>query len=119
MLQFTVELSPKQLRTALQIHNLHKPGESSFDFQTLLHTYYAVPDIASVAVKGLRDAKGQKATYDQVLGCDEGLAVVSPLRKHLLEAIASAFRSHRLTMTNPENSTLLKISSLRAGSWTN
>ena len=60
-LQYTVELGPDQLRTALQIQNMHKAGESTFDFQTLLHTYYAVPDIASVSVKGLRDAKGKAA----------------------------------------------------------
>ena len=65
-LQYTVELSADKLRTALQIKNTHKPGQSAFEFQTLLHTYYAVKDIASVSVKGLRDTKGQQAMYSKV-----------------------------------------------------
>ena len=65
-LQYTVELGAAKLRTALQIENTHKPGQSAFEFQTLLHTYYAVKDIASVSVKGLRDTKGQQAMYSKV-----------------------------------------------------
>mmetsp|Transcript_96773 Transcript_96773/g.230311 ORF Transcript_96773/g.230311 Transcript_96773/m.230311 type:complete len:303 (+) Transcript_96773:1-909(+) len=49
-LEFTVSLTAASLKMTLKIKN---SGDAGFRFQTLLHTYFRIPDIASVAVRGL------------------------------------------------------------------
>ncbi|CAG9955228.1 unnamed protein product [Clonostachys rosea f. rosea IK726] len=52
-LLYSVTLEPKNLVTTLVISN---DGETSFEFQTLLHTYFKVNNIEDVQVTGLEDA---------------------------------------------------------------
>ncbi|KAL4796750.1 class II aldolase/adducin N-terminal [Aspergillus venezuelensis] len=49
-LVYSVTLSPEGLGTSLQVRN---QGEQSFEFQVLLHTYFAVEDISKIHVKNL------------------------------------------------------------------
>ncbi|THY61912.1 galactose mutarotase-like protein [Aureobasidium pullulans] len=49
-LQYSVTLSKDGLQTMLNVRN---EGDKPFDFQTLFHTYFAVPDISKVKVTGL------------------------------------------------------------------
>lgn len=53
-LEFTVVLSAVSLRMSLTSRNT---GDSPFNFQSLLHTYFAVPSIGDVAVRGLAGRK--------------------------------------------------------------
>jgi len=52
-LEYAIRLSGDSLQTALTIHNPHLV---EWSFQTLLHTYLRVPDIASTSVAGLQGA---------------------------------------------------------------
>ncbi|KAG0326826.1 hypothetical protein BGZ99_008928 [Dissophora globulifera] len=47
---YTVKLSAESIETHLKIHNV---GDKSFDFNTLLHTYFLIPDVHKVRVIGL------------------------------------------------------------------
>lgn len=47
---FSVSLGSDTLETSLSITN---PGNVAWDFQTLLHTYFYIPDVNKVAVTGL------------------------------------------------------------------
>ncbi|KAK7208057.1 galactose mutarotase-like domain-containing protein [Myxozyma melibiosi] len=47
---YTVSLGEDTLETSLSISN---PGDVAWDFQTLLHTYFYIPDVDKVAVTGL------------------------------------------------------------------
>ncbi|KAL5333568.1 class II aldolase/adducin N-terminal [Aspergillus crustosus] len=49
-LVYSVTLSTEGLGTSLQVRN---QGEESFEFQVLLHTYFAVEDITKIRVKNL------------------------------------------------------------------
>ncbi|KAL4946642.1 hypothetical protein BDV06DRAFT_208548 [Aspergillus oleicola] len=49
-LVYSVTLSPEGLGTSLQVRN---QGEQSFEFQVLLHTYFAIEDISKIQVKNL------------------------------------------------------------------
>ncbi|KAL4960426.1 class II aldolase/adducin N-terminal [Aspergillus stella-maris] len=49
-LVYSVTLSPEGLGTSLQVRN---QGEQSFEFQVLLHTYFAIDDISKIHVKNL------------------------------------------------------------------
>lgn len=49
-LEFEVTLTEGSLQMALRITNT---GDASFSFHTLLHTYFAIPDIAETYVQGL------------------------------------------------------------------
>jgi len=53
-LLYSVTLEPESLTTALVITN---DGDVPFEFQTLLHTYFRVQDIANVQVTGLEDSE--------------------------------------------------------------
>ncbi|KAI9371008.1 galactose mutarotase-like domain-containing protein [Aspergillus egyptiacus] len=50
-LVYSVTLSRESLATSLQVQN---QGKENFEFQVLLHTYFAVEDISTVRVKGLQ-----------------------------------------------------------------
>jgi len=50
-LELHVTLFDSKLRTILRVVNT---GETAFEFQALQHTYYAITDVARVAVRGLR-----------------------------------------------------------------
>ncbi|KAL4815423.1 class II aldolase/adducin N-terminal [Aspergillus spinulosporus] len=50
-LVYSVTLSPEGLGTSLQVRN---QGEKSFEFQVLLHTYFAIEDISQTHVKNLQ-----------------------------------------------------------------
>ncbi|KAF9349280.1 hypothetical protein BGX26_012389 [Mortierella sp. AD094] len=47
---YTVKLTADTVETHLKIHNI---GEKAFDFNTLLHTYFSIPDESKVRVVGL------------------------------------------------------------------
>ncbi|CAO3688124.1 unnamed protein product [Umbelopsis ramanniana] len=49
-LNYTVALTEKTLRTTLVVKN---EDEDTFEFKTLLHTYFKISDISKVAVNGL------------------------------------------------------------------
>ncbi|KAB8346289.1 hypothetical protein FH972_023333 [Carpinus fangiana] len=50
-LQYSVTLSPGgELRTMLNVRNT---GDSAWEFQTLLHTYFRIPSISTTAITGL------------------------------------------------------------------
>ncbi|KAI9359695.1 galactose mutarotase-like domain-containing protein [Pilaira anomala] len=49
-LTYTVSLTEKSLKTAF---NLKNEDEDTFEFNTLLHTYFRVPDVTQSQVKGL------------------------------------------------------------------
>eukprot|EP00118_Oscarella_pearsei_P006886 m.32227 g.32227 ORF g.32227 m.32227 type:complete len:274 (+) comp31606_c1_seq1:445-1266(+) len=51
---YTVIVGDKQLETNLDIKNI---GTDLFDFTTLLHTYFRVPDVTKSAVDGLKGCK--------------------------------------------------------------
>ncbi|KAF7543823.1 hypothetical protein G7Z17_g10421 [Cylindrodendrum hubeiense] len=51
---YSVSLDPESLSTSLVVTN---DGDVSFDFQTLLHTYFKVNDISSIEVSGLEDSE--------------------------------------------------------------
>ncbi|ORZ02656.1 galactose mutarotase-like domain-containing protein [Syncephalastrum racemosum] len=53
-LTYTVTLTAKSLKTVLVVKN---EDEDTFEFNTLLHTYFRIPDISKVAVEGLTDRK--------------------------------------------------------------
>lgn len=53
-LEFRVELTAVSLRMSLSAKNT---GEALFSFQSLLHTYFAVPSIGDVEVRGLAGRK--------------------------------------------------------------
>ncbi|KAL3436895.1 class II aldolase/adducin N-terminal [Aspergillus tetrazonus] len=50
-LVYSVTLSPEGLGTSLQVQN---QGEKNFEFQVLLHTYFAIDDISQIHVKNLQ-----------------------------------------------------------------
>uniref|UniRef100_A0A7S2WLW6 glucose-6-phosphate 1-epimerase n=1 Tax=Rhizochromulina marina TaxID=1034831 RepID=A0A7S2WLW6_9STRA len=52
-LEYAIRLSSDSLQTALTIHNPHLV---EWSFQTLLHSYLRVPDIATTSVSGLKGA---------------------------------------------------------------
>ncbi|KAF9103626.1 hypothetical protein BGX27_010495 [Mortierella sp. AM989] len=47
---YTVKLTADTVETHLKVHNV---GEKAFDFNTLLHTYFSIPDESKVRVIGL------------------------------------------------------------------
>ncbi|KAF9932692.1 hypothetical protein FBU30_007534 [Linnemannia zychae] len=49
-LVYTVKLTADTIETQLRVHNV---GDKSFDFNTLLHTYFLIPDVSKVKVVGL------------------------------------------------------------------
>ncbi|KAG0372114.1 hypothetical protein BGX24_000725 [Mortierella sp. AD032] len=49
-LVYTVKLTAETIETQLRVHNI---GDKSFDFNTLLHTYFLIPDASKVKVVGL------------------------------------------------------------------
>ncbi|KAF9194178.1 hypothetical protein BGZ51_000759 [Haplosporangium sp. Z 767] len=49
-LVYTVTLAADTLETKLRVQNV---GDKAFDFNTLMHTYFLVPDVATVKVHGL------------------------------------------------------------------
>ncbi|KAF9099335.1 hypothetical protein BGX29_007164 [Mortierella sp. GBA35] len=49
-LVYTVKLAAETIETQLRVHNV---GDKSFDFNTLLHTYFLIPDASKVKVIGL------------------------------------------------------------------
>ncbi|KAF9578021.1 hypothetical protein BGW38_006411 [Lunasporangiospora selenospora] len=49
-LTYTVKLTADRLETYLRVHNV---GDQAFDFNTLLHTYFLIPDASKVRVVGL------------------------------------------------------------------
>ncbi|KAF8962382.1 hypothetical protein BGZ46_001175 [Entomortierella lignicola] len=49
-LTYTVKLTADTVETHLKIHNI---GDKAFDFNTLLHTYFSIPDESKVRVIGL------------------------------------------------------------------
>ncbi|CAG8555569.1 11737_t:CDS:2 [Racocetra fulgida] len=49
---FIVTLTANTLKNTFQVTN---NGTEPFDFNALLHTYYSVPDISKVSIKGLND----------------------------------------------------------------
>ncbi|KAF9406138.1 hypothetical protein BGZ94_003229 [Podila epigama] len=49
-LVFTVKLTADNIETGLRVHNI---GDRAFDFNTLLHTYFLIPDATTVKVIGL------------------------------------------------------------------
>ncbi|KAH6885845.1 galactose mutarotase-like domain-containing protein [Thelonectria olida] len=51
---YSVSLDPESLGTSIVITN---EGDESFEFQTLLHTYFKINDVASVEVSGLEDSE--------------------------------------------------------------
>ncbi|KAF7726085.1 hypothetical protein EC973_009059 [Apophysomyces ossiformis] len=60
-LTYTVTLTAKSLKTVLVLKN---EDEDTFEFNTLLHTYFKVPDIANVSVEGLTS----RTYHDKVQG---------------------------------------------------
>ncbi|KAG0169698.1 hypothetical protein DFQ28_007046 [Apophysomyces sp. BC1034] len=60
-LTYTVTLTAKSLKTVLVLKN---EDEDTFEFNTLLHTYFKVPDIAKVSVDGLTS----RTYHDKVQG---------------------------------------------------
>ncbi|PTD12071.1 Glucose-6-phosphate 1-epimerase, partial [Fusarium culmorum] len=50
---YSVSLDSESLNTSIVITN---DGDAAFDFQTLLHTYFKISDIASTEVTGLEDS---------------------------------------------------------------
>lgn len=62
VLQYTVTLTPNELKSELKVHYLD--GEGEMPFHALLHTYFLVPDSTKASVQGL------KGMYyiDKVLG---------------------------------------------------
>lgn len=72
-LHYVVTLAAHQLVCDIHVKNT---GSENFQFQTLLHNYIAVPDIANVAIHGI-DA-GVHYT-DKVLRGQEGTAPGGPL----------------------------------------
>ncbi|KAG0050088.1 hypothetical protein BGZ83_005140 [Gryganskiella cystojenkinii] len=52
-LVYTVKLSADTIETQLRVHNI---GDKAFDFNTLLHTYFLIPDASKVKVIGLSGA---------------------------------------------------------------
>ncbi|KAH0408990.1 galactose mutarotase-like protein, partial [Aureobasidium melanogenum] len=63
-LQYSVTLSKDGLQTMLNVRN---QGDKPFDFQTLFHTYFAIPDISKVKVTGLSGVK----YIDKILNATE------------------------------------------------
>ncbi|KAK8136854.1 galactose mutarotase-like domain-containing protein [Apiospora sp. TS-2023a] len=61
---YSVTLTPDALRTGIVITN---DGDQSFEFQTLLHTYFRIGDITKVSVSGLEES----AYIDKVDGAKE------------------------------------------------
>jgi len=55
-LEYTVRLDARTLRTQLTVINRHDGGDANatFAFNTALHTYFAVTNIAGVRVTGLK-----------------------------------------------------------------
>ncbi|CAM9706927.1 unnamed protein product [Ascophyllum nodosum] len=51
-LRYEVDLSADALAVTLHVTN---PGESSFDFKALLHTYLSVPEISEVKIEGFHN----------------------------------------------------------------
>ncbi|KAF9930532.1 hypothetical protein BGZ65_005295 [Modicella reniformis] len=49
-LVYTVKLAANTIETHLRVHNV---GDKPFDFNTLLHTYFMIPDASKVRVIGL------------------------------------------------------------------
>ncbi|KAF9331478.1 hypothetical protein BG006_005677 [Podila minutissima] len=49
-LVYTVSLTADNIETGLRVHNI---GDRAFDFNTLLHTYFLIPDASAVKVVGL------------------------------------------------------------------
>ncbi|KAF9438501.1 hypothetical protein BGZ76_007484 [Entomortierella beljakovae] len=49
-LVYTVKLTVDKIETQLKVHNI---GDKAFDFNTLLHTYFSIPDESKVRVIGL------------------------------------------------------------------
>ncbi|KAG0358553.1 hypothetical protein BG005_002172 [Podila minutissima] len=49
-LVYTVSLTANNIETGLRVHNI---GDRAFDFNTLLHTYFLIPDASAVKVIGL------------------------------------------------------------------
>ncbi|KAF4953852.1 hypothetical protein FGADI_5644 [Fusarium gaditjirri] len=50
---YSVSLDPESLNTTIVVTN---DGDTAFDFQTLLHTYFKISDISSTEVAGLEDS---------------------------------------------------------------
>ncbi|KAI7335703.1 galactose mutarotase-like protein [Hortaea werneckii] len=61
---YSVTLGKDGLQTMLRIHN---KGKESFEFQTLLHTYFKIDDISKVQINGL----GSINYIDKVLDASE------------------------------------------------
>lgn len=64
MLEFVVSLTAASLKMTLRVKNT---GDAPFTFQTLLHTYFRIPDIEQVTVRGL----GGRTYLDKVKGGKE------------------------------------------------
>ncbi|KAJ1936148.1 hypothetical protein FBU59_005149, partial [Linderina macrospora] len=60
---YTVDLTATTLSTILQFENT---GQSEYEFTSLLHTYFRVPDIKDTVVEGLKNV----AYADKVLGTE-------------------------------------------------
>ncbi|EFE45089.1 hypothetical protein TRV_00114 [Trichophyton verrucosum HKI 0517] len=60
-LVYSVTLSPRSLITSLQVQN---KGTTSFEFQSLLHTYFRVDDISKMCIAGLQS----KSFVDKLRG---------------------------------------------------
>ncbi|KAL4804236.1 class II aldolase/adducin N-terminal [Aspergillus unguis] len=61
---YSVTLSPEGLETSLNVQN---EGKESFEFQVLLHTYFAVEDISQIHVQNLQG----KSYIDKVQNASE------------------------------------------------
>jgi len=60
-LEYVISLTAASLKMTLSVKNT---GDAAFNFQTLLHTYFRIPDIAQVTVRGL----GGRTYLDKVKG---------------------------------------------------
>jgi glucose-6-phosphate 1-epimerase len=77
-LTYVVSLSSDSLTTTLVVDNL---GDTAFEFETLLHTYFRVPDITKVKIQGL----GGAMYRDQV-----GVLLTRPSFRLTVHAVGSA-----------------------------
>mmetsp|Transcript_67236 Transcript_67236/g.157729 ORF Transcript_67236/g.157729 Transcript_67236/m.157729 type:complete len:304 (-) Transcript_67236:21-932(-) len=66
ILEYVVSLSAVSLKMTLRIKNT---GDVAFPFQALLHTYFRVPEVQKVAVRGL----GGRTYLDKVKGGEKAL----------------------------------------------
>jgi len=61
-LNFTVTLMESSLKMNLLVKN--KNTDSPFEFTTALHTYFKVPDVEKVSIKGLKDLEFRDKTVE-------------------------------------------------------